>query len=78
MYRARSTHTGDSFFDVDLVEISTGRSESITFKYGNADEIDTFTIYDDDRTFRNQEGNYLLTVDADGSWQVHIELISAH
>ena len=78
LYRAKMMHTGSSNFIVHLIEVDTGRTEYLANEIGNADDTDTFTIYDDDRSFRPQPGNYLLTVEADGDWTTDFDLVAAH
>ena len=78
LYRAKMMHTGSSNFIVHLIEVDTGRTEYLANEIGNADDTDTFTIYDDDRSFRPQTGNYLLTVEADGDWTTDFDLVAAH
>ena len=78
LYRAKMMHTGSSNFIVHLIEVDTGRTEYLANEIGNADETDTFTIYDGDPSYRPQTGNYLLTVEADGDWTTDVDLVAAH
>ena len=78
LYRAKMTHTGSSNFIVYLVEVDTGRKELLANEIGNADETDTFTIYDGAPSYHPQTGNYLLTVEADGYWTAEVDLVAAH
>ena len=78
LYRAKMMHTGSSNFIVYLIEVDTGRTEYLANEIGNADETDTFTIYDGDPSYRPQTGNYLLTVEADGYWTAEVDLVAAH
>ena len=78
LYRAKMMHTGSRNFIVHLIEVDTGRTEYLANEIGNADDTDTFTIYDDDQSFRPQTGNYLLTVEADGDWTTDFDLVTAH
>ena len=80
VYRVTSsrTNTEGNFF-VDLVELRTGQERSVGI-YGRGENggSETETIYDDDRSFLPQAGNYVLQVDTGSSWEIRIELLAAH
>ncbi len=76
-YRITASSTSDRFFDVELIPTKGGYYAATVFGIGPlVDEIETFTIYDDGKSYHDQAGSYLLQIDAVGSWTVSIERIN--
>ena len=80
VYRVISSRTNtDGNFFVDLVELRSGSERSVgIYGRGQSGGSETETIYNNDRSFLPQAGNYILQVDTVGDWEVRIELLAAH
>ena len=74
-----SRQNTDGNLTVEFVELSTGNDRYVgIYGSGESGGSEIETIYDDDRSYLLQAGNYVLQVDTDSDWQVHIELLAAH
>ena len=74
LYRATSTHSnGTSNFIVRFEGITSDDRELIANEIGVARVVDTVRV--GTGFLANEPGNYLLTVQADGDWEIKIELI---
>lgn len=77
LYRMTASSSSDRFFDAELIPITGGSYAATVFGIGPLnDEIETFTIYNDGKSYHDQAGQYLLQIDAVGSWTVTIERIN--
>ncbi len=76
LHRVTSSHRGPSNFIVQLINVSSGRTEYLANEIGDADGvIDTLVVHNDGASYRTQAGNFLLQVQAGGQWTVLIERI---
>ena len=77
LYRITSNHLGETGnFIVWLTGVSSGDRELVANEIGNANAVTTMQVGDDFP--QNAPDNYLLSVQAEGSWEITIERIESH
>ena len=77
LYRVTSTHSnGTSNFIVRFEGISSDDRELLANEIGAAEAVETVRV--GTGFLQNEPGNYLLTVQADGDWEINIELIGSN